>query len=145
MELKSYRTVNWLVLGAYLLAIAMIVYPVYARGHETMGTWGIHGYSDYLYGHKIGNAPDVGPVNCCLYRSPEGKIGDCRQIDEAQVKIVPGGYEWDGEFIPHSETNVSPKHPHTGDYHFYACKHDAGGPWGPNPKTHCFFAPPRGS
>jgi hypothetical protein len=139
------RASGWAALCAVLAAIVLLMFPLYARGHETLGQWGKHGLSEYLYGHKIGNPLDAGPVNCCLYKSePYGK-GDCRQLADVDVKIVPGGYEWGGEFISHAETNVSPPHPHTGEFHFYGCRHDPGGYFGNNPKAHCFFAPPTGS
>jgi hypothetical protein len=143
--MKSDRSTSWLVMAVYLIALGMVFWPLFARSHETMGQWGTHGLSEYLFGHKIGSPINGDKVNCCLYRSEPGGRGDCRQLNDRDVKFVPGGYLWDGEFIAHAETNVSPPHPHTGEYHFYACKHDKGSIYGDNPKVHCFFAPPTGS
>lgn len=122
-----------------------VMVAVRALGHEQMGRFGSYGVEEYLYGREIGNADDVGPVNCCLYKNAEGEQGDCKLYPEENVKIVPGGYLLaDGEFIAQHDTNVSPPDPVTGEYYFYRCRHDAGGGWGDNPKTHCFFAPPTG-
>lgn len=130
-----------------LLGIGVLAFARDAASHETMGHWGKYGTSEYLYGHKIGNNLTDGKVNCCLFKNHDtGKQGDCKRYPEEKVKFVPGGYLLaDGEFISHAETNVSPQDPHTGEYYFYRCQHDPGGPWGDNPKTHCFFAPPTGS
>jgi hypothetical protein len=142
--MKSYRFTSWLAVAACLLALGMVFWPLYARGHETMGQWGRHGIAEYLYGRQIGSR-DPGRINCCLYAGDDGKgAGDCKAIPEENVKIVPGGYEWDGEFISHEDTNVSPQHPHTGEYGYYGCKHAKNVGFGTNPGAHCFFAPPRG-
>jgi hypothetical protein len=142
--MKVYRATSWLVMAVYLLALGMVFWPLFARGHETMGRWGTHGSAEYLYGRKIGNVSPE-PINCCLYAGDDGKgRGDCKAIPEENVKIVPGGYEWEGEFISHENTNVSPQHPHTGEYGYYGCKHDKYPGFEGNPKSHCFFAPPRG-
>jgi hypothetical protein len=140
------RASGWAALCAVLAGIVLLMFPLYARGHETMGHFMMHGGPEYLYGHKIGNPPDGSKMNCCKYRDETtGATGDCRQLGEDQVKFVPGGYLWDGEFISHQDTNVSPPHPATGEFHFYGCRHDAGMLHGPSPKAHCFFAPPTGS
>jgi hypothetical protein len=129
------------------LAAAMMLVATMALGHETMGSWGSHGMMEYLYGHRIGNPPDGGKVNCCLFNNgTEGSRGDCQRYPDEDVKIVPGGYLLkDGEFISHAETSVSPQDPATGEYHFYRCRHTPGSGYGDSPATHCWFAPPTGS
>jgi hypothetical protein len=58
-------------MAVYILALGMVFWPLFARSHETMGQWGKHGLSEYLYGRKIGSgSPD--PINCCLYAGDDG-------------------------------------------------------------------------
>ena len=84
---------------------------------------------DYLFGIQRDRTSERygQTVNCCQY----GGDGDCQIMRVEGVKIVPGGYEVDGEFIAEAETTASP------DDNYYRCQH-AGKP------SHCFFAPPQG-
>jgi hypothetical protein len=131
---------------ASFLAAAMMLVATMALGHESMGHWGHHGMSQYLYGIRTDTNTDD-KVNCCLFNTgEEGHRGDCKRYPDADVKFVAGGYLLaDGEYIPHSRTNVSPQDPVTGEYYFYRCRHDKNAGYGADPKTHCFFAPPSGS
>jgi hypothetical protein len=131
------------ILGLFLLTFSRV-----AIGHETMGHFEKHGVPQYLYGIRV-DASDNLKVNCCKYRGDgqqeqEG-AGDCRKVADKDVKIVPGGFVWEGDFIPYARTNISPVDPVDGEYYFYACKHPKGSYWGDNPKPHCFFHPPNGS
>jgi hypothetical protein len=145
--MKSYRFTSWLAVAACLLALGMVFWPLFARSHETMGHRTQMGLSEYLYGKKVQDTTDE-KINCCKYRGDgiEGKDfdGDCRELKEEAVKIVPNGFVWEGEFIPHSRANISPRNA-DGEYKFYACKHPPNAGWGPKPPTHCFFYPPNGS
>jgi hypothetical protein len=58
--MKSYRFTSWLAVAACLLALGMVFWPLYARGHETMGQWGRHGIAEYLYGRQIGSRDQAG-------------------------------------------------------------------------------------
>jgi hypothetical protein len=145
--MMSYRATSWLIMAVYLIALGMVFWPLYARGHETMGHRTQSGVAEYLYGKQIQDTTD-GKVNCCKYRGDgvEGNDGDgdCRELKEEDVKIVPNGFVWEGEFIPFSRSTISPPNA-DGEYKFYACRHAPNIGWGPNPRTHCFFYPPNGS
>jgi hypothetical protein len=114
--------------------------------HETMGHWAQFGIIDYLYGIRT-DSDSNDKVNCCAFNDgQEGARGDCKIYPDKNVRFVDGGYLLaDGEFIPHSRTNVSPPDPVTGEWYFYRCQHDKNSGYGENPRTHCWFAPPTGS
>lgn len=78
----------------------------------------------YLFGMNRED-PQLNIINCCLLHG----MGDCQMVKAENVKVVAGGYEWQGEFIPEAEATVSP------DDSFYGCKHKG------KPRSHCFFAP----
>lgn len=95
--------------------------------YKQQGRFGVS--QEYLYGvdRNRNSGTYMQTVNCCKY----GGDGDCQMIKLENVKVVAGGYEWQGEFIPESETTASP------DDNFYGCKH-------PGATSHCFFVPPQG-
>jgi hypothetical protein len=119
--------------GALLLSGAVLA-------HETMGHFMDAGQISYLYGKKI-DADTDDKINCCKF---EGG-GDCKTLADSEVQVVPGGFIWEGDFIPYSRSNISPPDPVTGEYHYYGCKHPPNSMWGEKPKPHCFFHIPSGS
>jgi hypothetical protein len=132
--MKSDRVASWLVMAVFLLALGMVFWPLYARGHQAMGRWGDMGGNSYLYGQRIGD-PTSGTINCCLHKRPNGTVGDCDEY-KGKVRDVPGGVQLDdGEFIAQHDISVSPQDP-DGEYRFWRCRH-------PNQPSHCFHAPPR--
>jgi hypothetical protein len=122
-------------LFAALLAGCVLMSGV-AASHEMMGTHDGH----FLWGRFIGDPRDGGKRNCCR----EGGAGDCQRLDPRDVKIVPFGFEWDGEFIAYWDANISPIDPVTGESEFYGCKHVKGSSQYTG-KAHCFFYPASGS
>lgn len=119
-----------------MIAIALVGALSRPFAHEMMGKWS----GSFLYGRYVGDPPTGGLRNCCTH----GDSYDCKTYPEEDVRIVPGGYLLaDGEFISHQDTNVSPI-AEDGQYYYYRCQH--GPDWQGTPqKSHCFFAPPRGT
>jgi hypothetical protein len=123
---------------ASFLAAAMMLVATMALGHEMIGHFMHAGGIDYLYGKKIDDSTD-NKINCCKYG------GDCRRLADSEVQVVPGGFIWEGDFVPYSRSNISPPDPVDGEYYYYGCKHPPNSMWGEKPKPHCFFYIPSGS
>jgi hypothetical protein len=125
-------------------AILMVGGTLRVKSHETMGHFTDRYPGNFLWGKKIGDS-SPGKTNCCTHSRGDGTFGDCKVYPEENVKIVPGGYLLhDGEFISHEDTNVSPL-AQDGEYYYYRCKHDPVAPNFEKRRSHCFFAPPRGT
>ncbi len=120
------RLADW-ALAIFVIAVCLCLVLLPARAHQLMGRLGDFYGSKYLYGHKIGTPADAAAINCCKLG------GDCRELHG--VRVVDGGYEAEGYFVPASEVTVSPQD-EDGEYRWWGCRYE-GQPW------QCFFAPPR--
>lgn len=128
--------IGMMVFGAFSVALAHeghtvtnAQYQLQLQRNRAMGRIQAGGSSAdiYLYGMNRMD-PDLNVINCCLLTG----MGDCKIVPLEGVRVVPGGYEWQGEFIPEREATISP------DDNYYGCKHNG------SVKAHCFFAPPQG-
>jgi hypothetical protein len=149
MEMGQAFDVLRKVIFAALSVMIVIVAMAEARAHDghviTNAQYGLpmtqvkpmgrmtQGYagSAYLYGmNRLGIGQYfLDEINCCKM---SGDGMDCHLTQVTDVKLVPGGYEFEGEFIPEAEVTVSP------DDNYYRCVKPGAA------KSHCAFAPPQG-
>jgi hypothetical protein len=123
------RASGWAALCAVLAAIVLLMFPLYARGHEMhAGEHRDHPSGppmSFLWGKhaQTGNL-----VNCCTFGSDNG---DCRAVSPHAIEEADGpdgepGFRYRGHWFSRKNTNASP------DGRVYLCQH-AGSP------PHCAF------
>jgi hypothetical protein len=122
------RASGWAALCAVLAAIVLLMFPLYARGHEMhAGTRQPHPSGpplSYLHGK---HAFTGGQINCCTH----GGNGDCREVHPSQIEEADGpdgepGFRFGSFWFPRKNTNASP------DGRTYICQYSGNPP-------HCGF------
>lgn len=125
---KTVKTLRIIGLFGVVILMLCLLYES-ALSHQPMGHIQGTGYQ-YLYGMKIGGLKDL--INCCLYKTEGGILGDCKLVLEKDVKQTSEGIVFaDGELVKNEDITVSP------DENYYRCK-------SPETPSHCAFAPPQG-